>query len=334
MLGNRSRPMSSKQGVTGPPRFFNGILSKAMHDAESLISPKSILDYQNSPNFHNPLGYHKNLSKHTNYFPEISNKLESEGIGLAMIDSLNHQENDENVSKPISRMILVGAKLNVKIPSDNHIHTSTPSPSESPNSPADFGISTRNSPVLSPFSLPSPAELPKSAAGLGIKTRNFPVLCPLPPHSPAESPKSLADFGIKTRISPISSPNSGIHAKNSPQKKSTKQLSLKDMKLSEDYTCVITHGPNPKTTHIFDNCIVESCCGVVKFSENKTKDEFSRNNSSFPSMDFLSSCYNCKDDLGQGKDIYMYRLVQFSCHFKVQFYHLIARLVGKMTRQK
>ncbi|CAI9774337.1 unnamed protein product [Fraxinus pennsylvanica] len=200
MLGNRSRAVSSKQGVMGPPRFFNGILTKAMFDAESLSSPKSILDYQNSPSFHNPFGYHKNLSKPTNHFPEISSKLESQGIGLALIDSINYQE---NVCKPISRMNLFGVKLNVKIPSDHHIHPSAPPPSESSNSPADFGINT-NCPALSPFPLPSPAESPKSAAGLGIKTRNSPVLCPLPPHSPAESPKSPADFGIKTRISPIS----------------------------------------------------------------------------------------------------------------------------------
>ncbi|KAL2556795.1 hypothetical protein Fot_01534 [Forsythia ovata] len=316
MLKNRYRAVSSKQGLLGSPRFFNGFSTKNMFDAESLISPKSILDSQNSSNFHNPFGYDKNMSKPTTFFTEISNKLESEGIGLALIDSFNDQENDGNVSRSIGRMILFGAELNVKIPFYHDIHPS-PSPSESTNSPADIGIKARNSSILSPFSLPSPAESSKSAAGFGIKTQNSPFLGPSPPHSPA-------DFGIKTRNSPISNPNSGFEAKNSPQKAFTKQLSLKEMELSEDYTCVITHGPNPKTTRIFDNCIVESCLDAVKLSDTKTESGFSRNVSSSLSMDFLSFCYTCKDSLEQGKDIYMYRGEKAFCSHECRCQEMIS----------
>ncbi|XP_073276292.1 FCS-Like Zinc finger 8-like isoform X1 [Primulina huaijiensis] len=131
---------------------------------------------------------------------------------------------------------------------------------------------------------------------------------PLPPVlSPADSPIFPGDFGIKTRNShvgsfsprissssikkfPFTSLNSGAYG----------SLSASEMELSEDYTCVISHGPNPKTTHIFDDCIVESCNGVVNgFSSNRSM--------SYPSESFLSFCYNCKRNLGQGKDIYMYR---------------------------
>ena len=48
-------------------------------------------------------------------------------------------------------------------------------------------------------------------------------------------------------------------------------LSTSEMELSEDYTCVITHKPILRTTHIFYNCIVESCCGVVGFSTSLKK---------------------------------------------------------------
>jgi hypothetical protein len=48
-------------------------------------------------------------------------------------------------------------------------------------------------------------------------------------------------------------------------------LSTSEMELSEDYTCVITHKPIPRTTHIFYNCIIESCCGVVGFSTSLKK---------------------------------------------------------------
>lgn len=81
------------------------------------------------------------------------------------------------------------------------------------------------------------------------------------------------------------------------------------MELSEDYTRVISYGPNPKTTHIFDDCVVESCCGVVRFSESRKDDNFV--NQSMGNYDpcdgFLSCCCGCRKNLEQGCDIYMYR---------------------------
>lgn len=71
-------------------------------------------------------------------------------------------------------------------------------------------------------------------------------------------------------------------------------LSLSEMELSEEYTCVISHGPNPRTTHIFDNCVVEmeSYCYVPN---------------SHSSMNFLNFCYTCKNHLEHTKDIFIYR---------------------------
>ncbi|CAA0828093.1 Protein of unknown function (DUF581 [Striga hermonthica] len=121
---------------------------------------------------------------------------------------------------------------------------------------------------------------------------------------------SSVEFGIKTRNPQISSPCS-----STPVKDFARQLSLKEMELSEDYTCVISHGPNPKTTHIFDDCVVESCLGdhsENNYPECKKMDcgvfetDYSSSSSS-PSQDFLSFCHTCKDSLGQGKDIYIYK---------------------------
>ncbi|WOL07965.1 hypothetical protein Cni_G16716 [Canna indica] len=73
-------------------------------------------------------------------------------------------------------------------------------------------------------------------------------------------------------------------------------ISMSEMELSEDYTCVISHGPNPKTTHIFDNCIMEN-----------TGDGFTlpaKRNSS--ATDFLSFCCACKKNLEQEKETFMY----------------------------
>jgi hypothetical protein len=161
---------------------------------------------------------------------------------------------------------------------------------------------------------------------------NLKIQIPPPPSSvlsPAESPKSPADFGTKTRSSQLGSFSSGLS--QSPAKKSAFGsansgmetpnssrvfmgcLSAIEMELSEDYTCVISHGPNPRTTHIFEDCIVESSCGRAGFSDSRKENGFfiADRSSSFPSESFLSICYSCKKNLGQGKDIYMYRLVQF-----------------------
>jgi hypothetical protein len=94
-------------------------------------------------------------------------------------------------------------------------------------------------------------------------------------------------------------------------------LSASEIELSEDYTCVISHGPNPKTTHIYGGCILECHSNdFSNFGKNKEKEiglaqaaTCSKIPSSFPSEDFLSFCYHCNKKLDEGKDIYIYRFV-------------------------
>ncbi|CAI0400778.1 unnamed protein product [Linum tenue] len=73
------------------------------------------------------------------------------------------------------------------------------------------------------------------------------------------------------------------------------------MELSEDYTCVISRGANPKTTHIFDNCVVENYFGVSEDSGSAVPDN----------KNFLSICYTCKKSLEQKGDIFIYRFVVY-----------------------
>ena len=96
-----------------------------------------------------------------------------------------------------------------------------------------------------------------------------------------------------------------------------------DIELSEDYTCVISHGPNPKTIHIFGDCILDCHPNGIDI-HNKTASL----ETGIPSLesalaphasdDFLSNCYFCKKKL-EGKDIYMYRFVLDTC-FRLVFY--------------
>ncbi|GMN39765.1 hypothetical protein TIFTF001_008991 [Ficus carica] len=95
-------------------------------------------------------------------------------------------------------------------------------------------------------------------------------------------------------------------------------LSASEIELSEDYTCVISHGPNPKTTHIFGDCILEteSCDLSNSFGKNGDNKEIGLSppivenpeiSAPFSSDYFLSFCYSCNRKLEDGKDIYIYR---------------------------
>lgn len=98
----------------------------------------------------------------------------------------------------------------------------------------------------------------------------------------------------------------------------TLNLSASEIESSEDYTCVISHGPNPKKTHIFCDCILEICAADdVEKHQNKNEEKkglFSHvvDGSETPKQcpyggKFLTFCYQCNKKLEEGKDIYIYR---------------------------
>ncbi|KAG1346263.1 FCS-Like Zinc finger 10 [Cocos nucifera] len=93
-------------------------------------------------------------------------------------------------------------------------------------------------------------------------------------------------------------------------------LSISDIEQSENYTCIISHGPSPWTTHIFGDCILES--HNDRSLDGKHKNEEDRRESPWEvkpseevplhsSTDFLSYCYSCKKKLKEEEDIYIYR---------------------------
>ncbi|XAR57255.1 hypothetical protein NMG60_11025324 [Bertholletia excelsa] len=238
------RPTSS---IFSSSRLFTSFVSKGFTETDSILSPTSILDTKPFSAFRNPFWSDQKSPK-----PEARthwDKLDSGGVGLGIVDCL---ESDLKLCKPKSRNVLFASQLRVQIPP---IPSTAPSSGESPKSPADFGIKTRNS-QMGPFS-PSPGK--KSPFGSVGGNPN--------------TPRALSA----------------------------------EMELSEDYTCVISYGPNPRTTHIFDDCVVESCLGVAGLSSARKENEFGASTGTDPFDDFLSFCYSCKKDLGHGKDIYIYR---------------------------
>ncbi|KAM3249001.1 FCS-Like Zinc finger 8 isoform X1 [Capsicum annuum] len=254
----------------GSPRLFTCFATKGFPDSESIMSPTSILDSKPFSAFRNPFWSDSNSNTPRSPKPESRvhfQKLDTKGVGLGLVDALIDEKSDSKELNSVSRMVVLGSQLKIQIPT---FPPPFSSPTDSPPSPGDFGIKTRNS-QLGSFSSPG--------------------------FSP--SPVKKSPFGS-------SNPNI-IDTPNSPGAFSS--LSAAEMELSEEYTCVISHGPNPRTTHIFDDCILESCCGVVKYSASRKENEpFPSPPMTYPSENFLSYCHTCKKNLGIGKDIYMYRI--------------------------
>ncbi|KAJ7954863.1 protein MARD1 [Quillaja saponaria] len=250
---------------SSPKLFTSSTSSKGFSETEAVMSPTSILDTKSFSGLRNPFWSETNTPKTPE--PQTKrhwDKLDSKGIGLAIVDALIDDKPSQKLSKPESRMVLFGSQLKIQIPP---LPPSVPSLSESPRSSADFGTKPKNS------------QLALSSSCL------------------YQSPVRKSAFG---------SVNSASVTVKSPRV-FTGCLSASEIESSEDYTRVIAHGPNPRTTHIFDNCIIENCCFGIGFSESPKKNGFLPDQSSYSSENFLSFCYNCKKNLGQGKDIYMYR---------------------------
>ncbi|KAK8511093.1 hypothetical protein V6N12_033374 [Hibiscus sabdariffa] len=243
---------------TSFPKLLTGFTLKAISDnSESIMSPKSILDSKPFSAFKNPFWSESSTPRTPEH--EAKHKLDSKGIGLAIVDSLKDDCFDPSLSKPV----LFGSQLRVQIPSLPNVV----SPAESPRTPPEFSTKTRTSQLSSLSSVFSP---------------------------------------------PVVKSNGTL---NSPRVFIGGSFSASDMELSEDYTCVITHGSNPRTTHIFDDCIVETCCGVVS-----SKGE---NGSSYQPENFLSFCFTCRKNLSPGKDIYIYRGEKAFCSEECRYQEMM-----------
>lgn len=134
---------------------------------------------------------------------------------------------------------------------------------------------------------------------------NLTVRIPVLPNSPA-------DVGTKTWNSPQRPGFSDLL--NEDVHSMRRSLSMKEMELSEDYTCVISHGPNPTTTHIFVDRVVESCLFYLSDSYKPTG-TIALKVRPRSSESFLSVCFTCRKRLKQNQDIFIYRFCLHSTWF-------------------
>lgn len=134
---------------------------------------------------------------------------------------------------------------------------------------------------------------------------------------PKIEPKSPGDFGMKTQKSPIEKSNYDY-----PK---VFDISTTEIELSEEYTRIIAHGASPRTIHIYDDCVLESCNGVLGLSELQKQLSLPTKVRSISGLEnFLSFCSTCKKRLDHGKDIYIYRGEKGFCSHECRFKEMLS----------
>ncbi|GAB4837376.1 hypothetical protein Ancab_002254 [Ancistrocladus abbreviatus] len=319
------------------PGLFVGFSTpKSVSDCDSVRSPTSPLDFKLLSNLGNSLRFPKS-SNDGNHMKWDCNK-----VGLGIVDSLDNDFGNldgEVMRSSNSKNILFGPQIRTKTPKFQTHFNFVETPKSLPKNCAIFPHAQINSSNLQKgksdvlFEIGDDPLEPITAAkiqsfSLDSKRLGSYIYSLAECRAKSGSAKNSCLENISVRVNPppklpLGSPN----FENSSHENLSSfpvlmdsgngyigSLSASEIELSEDYTRVILHGPNPKTTHIFGDCVLE--CHPIETSGNKRggveigvpklgrSSEFP---TPYPSVDFLSFCCFCKKKLEEGKDIYMYR---------------------------
>lgn len=309
--------------------FLGGLSSKGSSDSDTVWSPTSPLDFRAFVNLSNPFSVKSPRSSPQNGYQK---KWDSSEVGLGIINSLaEEKESTGEVCNSLKRKnIVFGPQVKINIPNSSmHFNELVNSFTKSNSLPRNYMISplaqtkNPNFPFDSSNGIVGNGECPShsgsfssSLTGLAqnqdLRSKMF---------YSAESTITLnaplvidTDLLVKTSSLPIPIVSGHEHAGS---------LSARDIELSEDYTCIISHGPNPKTTHIFGDCILDCQAHELTNFDKKIDQEVEllqvserANGLTHCSSDeFLSFCHSCKKKLEKEEDIYMYRGEKAFCSF-------------------
>lgn len=324
------------------PGLFIGLSPQVISDCDSVRSPTSPLDFKLFSNLGNSLIRFPKPSHDGG--PQKSWDSNKVGLGSIVDDSLHDGSNNfvnlhEKKSVPCSssKTILFGSQIRSKAPNSPTYNALF---CEAPKSlPKNYGVFSPEAKMrpsnvrkgssdvffeigdetleFDPFEKIQSFSLDSKRVGLEmLKVRASNVTDLKTKQSSLECETSLAlslggaSYNTENKLtsSPLSTPSGNAFAP---------ALTPSEIELSEDYTCVISHGPNPKATHIFGDCVLGchpigiDCGNKKEISEiglpffEKSMEVSPR--SPYPSDDFLSFCCFCKKKLEAGTDIYMYR---------------------------
>ncbi|XP_042492551.1 FCS-Like Zinc finger 10-like [Macadamia integrifolia] len=312
------------------PGLFVGFSSKGLLDSDSARSPTSTLDYKVFANLGNPF-------RSPRASPDGPHKSwDCSKVGLGILDSLKDEAkpSGKGLGTSESKSILFGSQMRMNNPSSpNHLYCSIDSslpkiPAVSPSTQIEcprLQLGSSENVLGARETRLEPGPLGKLRSSLSDSSRSASSLNSLTyinTNLNSEdywATKGTVQVGSPLVMSGGSSFDNSLVVKPSSLPVSfgsgigiVGSLSACEIEQSEDYTCVISHGANPRTTHIFGDRILEchdlvSCKKEEKVIELSLEVKCSDGSVLYPSDGFLSYCYTCKKKLEQGKDIYMYR---------------------------
>ncbi|KAG6581903.1 Protein MARD1 [Cucurbita argyrosperma subsp. argyrosperma] len=331
------------------PGFFAGLGSKGSVDSDSLRSPTSPLDFRLFTNLSNPFGF-KSLSSAETESGRQSKFFSSE-VGLGIINSIAVDDNGPTSEARDSnrrKNVIFGPQIKTKISkSSNHYTKSLGSSLKSYSLPSNYTISSL-----------SKAKIPSSSSGAinsVCGNGELSALVSEPFENNASFFSNASSFSssgiVLTQDSDPSDENFQLESSNSsfqvinssPQRENSLpikscslpitigasnayvgSLTAREIELSEDYTCIISHGPNPKTTRIFGDCILE--CHTDENIDSSKMEEPGIESSPLGSFSEgfdrgvvdanVQICYSCKKVLKEEHDIYLCRDGKAFCSSK------------------
>ncbi|RWR77512.1 hypothetical protein CKAN_00600200 [Cinnamomum micranthum f. kanehirae] len=321
------------------PGLFVGFTAKGLSDYESARSPTSPLDHKvfsnQSPLLRSPRSGLEGQPQKT--WDSTNNNIK---VGLGIIDSLNNETkpNGKIFGFSEGRNIVLGSQMRINIPTCQTRLINSLDSSLTPRSlPKNYAISPLKSPnlqlgnsdiVLESNEMSLKSEVVgKIRSCLSYSERSSSLLSGLMHSNPTSKSEEFCSDSKNTQQDSGSLPfalDCPNFEKFSDMKSSSPlksiasgqrfigSLSASEIELSEDYTCVISHGPNPRTTHIYGNCVLESHTFELADCNKKewvigSQALVKGADNYYPPDDFLSFCCSCKKKLEEGKDIFMYR---------------------------
>lgn len=325
------------------PGFFVGFGTKGSLDFDSLRSPTSPLDIGVFSNLRNTVSRRHALSSSKNGFQK---EWHCSKIGLGIVHSL--VDDTTSVLDIPKQNIIFGSQIKTNTTNSFKRHLcSLDSSLKSKSLPTNY-IASRLSQTKRLHSLLNSKKVVLGDKEVLLESEPFQntPLC----FSDSTMPSSLVSLSynhnsrsenlcseVKTRMSspPLvigtsSEVEDSLGIKLStvpipigPSHGYVGSLSKREIELSEDYTCIISHGPNPKTIHIFGDCVLE--CHANEMENFGKKEEWgiespqvatnSKDLAPVQPDEALRFCYSCKTKLEEDKDIYMYRGEKVFCSF-------------------
>ncbi|XP_039005876.1 FCS-Like Zinc finger 10-like [Hibiscus syriacus] len=310
------------------PNFLVGFSTKGPSDYDSVRSPTSPLDLRVFANFSNPFGVKSPRSPSQS---GCQKEWDCSKIGLGIVNVLadDIKPDSGDLDSPMRKNIIFGPQVKTKFPSSSrYSHEVLGNSMKSNSLPRNY--------IISQLFQAGKSNTKSTVSNLGFGNEEVQVEPKLDPglspsfisstENPNLSSRSFCSesgtININSSPVPIGRPlqvdNSWVSKPSSLPilfSHSMVSVSAREIELSEDYTCIISHGPNPKITHVFGDCILECHNNELtifdKNAEPCTKVPPPGNSKGtsalYASDEYLSFCYTCKKKLEKDEDIYMYR---------------------------